>query len=271
MATIFIIWLFVKLWKKAISLSDKLPTKVWDTLVVGSSFLFCISIVAFLYSPRQWNEVKAVGYSSTISGRIYPSSESKKGASISVGNYDFPPLSDLSLELLSISACETAVHLEWSDGSEPSHNTAYSFRVRPYNSIHMHISSHFSFSTSANWIGTIAHETGISNNPAQTIAPPAPPVNKQEPVRDFLFWILVFNAVATGLNMVSTIILAWISHKRLQAELLLKKYEAELKLRELQMKEAEAKLKLKQMELEILKAEQELAKARSSPLVIPAV
>jgi len=247
MATILAIWLFVKLWKKTISISDKLPTRVWDTLVVVSFSLFALSITALLVSPPSWCPPRAIN-EKTIAGiftgnvrlsRDYsiPSSVSNKDVPISVGSYDWSSLPEISVELLSISACETAVHLESSDSSDSSLFIPCHEGI-PSEYPLIHISSHFSLSSLSDWtaIGIIAHEIGVPNNPTQTIAPASPPINKQEPVRDVLFWILVFNAAATGFNMVSTIILAWISHRRLQAELLLKKYEAELKLKELMLR-----------------------------------
>ena len=108
-------------------------------------------------------------------------------------------------------------------------------------------------------LANVSNEAKHTSSSESVISPSNDLSGKPLLSHNTLFWVSLFGTIANALGTISTVLLAWMSNKRLERELFLKKMEAAQKEREMAFKEHLANLEMRERELKIMQLEHQMA------------
>lgn len=228
MALLFILALFIAVWKRAIAVSDKLRPRTWELLTFLSLVFFIVSLYgsAFLIG----SQVIPKPPTASLNPPPEPNPPSNSGDSRN-------PLRLIPLQ----------------QGVTPDVNNGAGIQVhgsrdRAFN---------FSFSTERAQAASLTHNLPgfrkfFERTPTRIdqVTPP----EHGDPKKDLLFWIALFGMIVSPITSIATAVLTWIALHRKRAEEILLRLELDKR-----------RLEIRHLQLELKRAEDEYDKSKTVP------
>lgn len=229
MALLFVLALFISVWKRAIAISDELRPKTWKVLTLCSLTLLIVS----LCSGVLLRESRVITNQPTNS--THPSTELVKTSS---------PLNLINFQ----------------QGATPDTHSGASVQVHGSRDRAFNFSLSTEFSSGRAQAGSLnlalpSFRRFFESTPIRIEQVTSPEHSGFK--KDLLFWVTIFGMVVSPISTVATILLTWISLHRRRAEELLMRLELEKR-----------KLEIEQLRLELEMARLEADNQKSRLIVV---